>query len=274
MQFALVNNERTLPSPGLIGACPACGSPMIAKCGDIRIHHWAHRGERACDSWWEPETEWHRAWKNRFPTLWQEYLQRDVAGEKHIADVYTERGLTIEFQHSHLNPVERLARELFYKNMVWVVDGARLKRDARRFAEGLRSSARLLANGMFATSFPEELFPLTWLNATVPVFFDFEHASGLDNETMFVKGPLWGLLPGRIRDEAGRGQAIVIGVDRDFFVRSAHTSKELINSRTILRDLEQILQERALASRRAAQRPKEPPAWLRASRARRGIRRF
>ena len=158
--------------------------------------------------------------------------------------------------------------------MAWVVDGARLKRDAGRFAKGMRSFAKVLAAGMSITSFPEEIFPSTWLNSKVPVFFDFEHATGLDDETMFVKGPLWGLLPGRICQDSGRGQAIVMGVEREFFVHSAHTSKELINSRTILRDLEQILRERAHASRRAAQRSPEQPPWLRAARARRGIRRF
>jgi len=247
---------------------------MIAKCGEIRVHHWAHRGERSCDSWWEPETEWHRAWKNLFPNQWRERIRVDDLGEKHIADVLTEHGITLEFQHSHLNPAEREAREAFYKNMAWVVDGARLKRDAGRFAKGMRSFAKVLAAGMSITSFPEEIFPSTWLNSKVPVFFDFQHAGGLDGETMFVKGPLWGLLPGRICQESGRGQAIVMGVERAFFVRSAHTSKELINSRAILRDLEQVMRERSLASRRSALRSAEQPAWLRASRARRGIRRF
>lgn len=274
MQFALVNNERSVPSPGLTGSCPACGSSMIAKCGAHRVHHWAHRGERTCDGWWEPETEWHRTWKNHFPASWQERVRLDDSGEKHFADILTEHGLIIEFQHSHLNPAERETREVVYKNMVWVVDGSRLKRDARRFAVGIRASASFLAKGMYVTYFPEELFPVTWLYSTVPVFFDFEHVSGLSDDMMFIRGPLWGLLPGRIRGADGRVQAVVVGVEREFFVRSAHISKELINSRTILRDLEQILLERANASRRAVKHSAEQPAWLRAYRARRGIRRF
>ena len=41
----------------------------------------------------------------------------------HIADVKTDRGIVIEFQHSFLHRNERESREKFYQNMVWVVDG-------------------------------------------------------------------------------------------------------------------------------------------------------
>ena len=96
---------------------------MIAKCGDIYTHHWAHKGRRICDRWWENETEWHRAWKDHFPTEWQEKVLLADDGEKHIADVRTEDGWTIEFQHSLIKPEERVSREEFYKNLVWIVDG-------------------------------------------------------------------------------------------------------------------------------------------------------
>jgi competence protein CoiA len=32
----------------------------------------------------------------------------------------------MEFQHSRLHPDERIAREAFHRNMVWIVDGLRL----------------------------------------------------------------------------------------------------------------------------------------------------
>ena len=41
--------------------------------------------------------------------------------------------MVIEFQHSHIDPLERVSRENFYNNMVWVVDGTRLKRGHQRF---------------------------------------------------------------------------------------------------------------------------------------------
>ena len=72
--------------------------------------------------------KWHRAWKNHFRPEWQEYIHHDQSGEKHIADVRTEHGQIIEFQHSHIDPQERAARERFYGNMIWVVDGMRLTR--------------------------------------------------------------------------------------------------------------------------------------------------
>lgn len=74
MKFAVVEGERQEAQPGLSGKCPFCGDAMIAKCGQVRDRHWSHRGTRKCDPWWEPETEWHRAWKNQFPRDWQEFM--------------------------------------------------------------------------------------------------------------------------------------------------------------------------------------------------------
>ena len=134
MKYALINNIRTEAAKGAKGICPVCGSDVIAKCGDVKLHHWAHKGIRNCDPWWENETEWHRAWKDNFNPDWQEKILRDApSGEKHIADLRTSHGLVIEFQHSHIDPQERAKREDFYKYMIWVVDGTRLKRDYPRF---------------------------------------------------------------------------------------------------------------------------------------------
>lgn len=103
MLTASVNGSRSRPIPGVLGECPFCGSEMIARCGEIKVHHWAHKSKADCDPWWEPETDWHRRWKNEFPIGWQErvFTDRD-SGERHIADVQTLAGLTVEFQHSRL----------------------------------------------------------------------------------------------------------------------------------------------------------------------------
>ena len=61
MRYALINGERHEAEHRLVGTCPGCAQAMIAKCGDQRIHHWAHKGRRVCDPWWEPETPLHRA---------------------------------------------------------------------------------------------------------------------------------------------------------------------------------------------------------------------
>ena len=131
MRFALINDNRVEAQPQLKGLCSCCSNPVIAKCGSRKIWHWAHKSKTDCDNWWEPETEWHRAWKSNYPNDWQEVsLLNGSTGEKHIADVSTAHNLVIEFQHSHIDPQER---KKFYKNMVWVVDGTRLKRDYPRF---------------------------------------------------------------------------------------------------------------------------------------------
>lgn len=134
MKFALANGERQEAQPDLAGECPACGSPMVARCGEIRIWHWAHKGRKHCDPWWENETDWHRAWKDQFPLECQEVVHHANDGERHIADVKTRDGWIMEFQHSHIDPDERRSREAFYKSLIWVVDGTRRQRDRAQFA--------------------------------------------------------------------------------------------------------------------------------------------
>lgn len=87
MKFALVNGCKTEPQPKLRGVCTGCQSEMVAKCGTVKVWHWSHKSKIPCDLWWEPETQWHRDWKNKFPQEWQESIHRDEqSGEKHIAD--------------------------------------------------------------------------------------------------------------------------------------------------------------------------------------------
>jgi hypothetical protein len=174
MRYALINGEKTEALKGAKGTCPICGSELIPKCGEVKVHHWAHKEERNCDPWWEPETEWHRSWKNNFAIEWQENILTDErTGEKHIADVRTIHGLVIEFQHSHIDQQERTSRENFYKNMVWVVDGARLKEDYHRFVKGKKYILNAHKPDYFLVGYPELCFPSDWLKSSVPVIFDF-----------------------------------------------------------------------------------------------------
>lgn len=128
MQYALINDFRTLPAKGLKGICPGCGKEVVAKCGNIKVHHWAHIHIKDCDSWSELETEWHRQWKNHFPLSFQEVSFTDeVSGEIHRADVHTPNGITLEFQNSPLSITELESREAFYDKLVWVVNGIKFK---------------------------------------------------------------------------------------------------------------------------------------------------
>lgn len=122
MILATVNGERGYATPGLRGVCPGCGGRVIAKCGHFNVWHWAHE-VADCDPWSEPESEWHRAWKNWFPKEWQE-----VVIGPHRADVHY-NGLTLEFQHSPLPLSEIYDRESFYvedgegdEQFYWIVD--------------------------------------------------------------------------------------------------------------------------------------------------------
>lgn len=91
------------------------------------MHHWAHEKGTAGNSWWEPETEWHRNWKNMFPNDWKETIKFDsVTGEKPIADIYNPRmDLAIEFQNSPIDIQEMHSRERFYKKMIWIVNASK-----------------------------------------------------------------------------------------------------------------------------------------------------
>lgn len=174
MKFALTNHIKTEATKGATGICPGCGADLIAKCGEAKVHHWAHKGARNCDEWWENETAWHRTWKNHFPVEWQESVAiNEINGEKHIADVRTAHGLVIEFQHSFLKPEERRQRESFYKKMIWIVDGSRLKNDYPRFRKAVSNFRKTDKQGHFLVHFPEEYLPSNWLDSTVPVIFDF-----------------------------------------------------------------------------------------------------
>lgn len=176
MKYALLNGERQEAQRSYSGKCLCCGNPVIAKCGTVRVHHWAHERKSKCDSWWENETEWHRSWKNCFPKEQQEIIHFAENGEKHIADVKTVHGYIIEFQHSSIKHEERQARESFYKRMIWIVDGTRRLKDRNRFtvtwelskAIGDEIDVRIL------NSYGDKCALLQdWKSSNVPVFFDF-----------------------------------------------------------------------------------------------------
>ncbi len=174
MKFSVIDGHRLEAQPGLTGACPVCGAITIAKCGEKNIWHWAHKGRRMCDHWWENETEWHRDWKNHFPVEWQESVHLAANGERHIADVKTNKNHVIEFQHSYIKPEERQSREDYYGNMVWVVDGIRRKTDLKNFVEALNFGSQVIPElGILSVDPSGNRLLKEWVSSRVPVFFDF-----------------------------------------------------------------------------------------------------
>ena len=170
MKYALHNNAKVEATPGANGICACCGSELVAKCGSQKVWHWAHKSKKHCDHWWENKTQWHRDWKNYFPQDWQEVVHSAGDGEKHIADVKTPSGLVIEFQHSAINPDEQSSRERFYKKMIWVVNGTRLKTDREKFASlGWRTPNYYQRHEI---DWWDDFFPRKWRNRSVTVYFD------------------------------------------------------------------------------------------------------
>ncbi len=188
MKFALIDGDRREAAPGLTGACPIDSHPIVARCGDLRTWHWAHKGSPSCDPWWENETEWHRNWKERFPREWQEVIHQTEQGEKHIADVKTDREWIIEFQHSHIQPEERRSRDVFYKKLIWVVDGTRRKRDEKQFSNSWAQGTPIGGNPNIRRTHPGECRLLKeWSTSPSPIFLDFGEQAPL--YWILSKGP-------------------------------------------------------------------------------------
>lgn len=191
MKFADVDGVRREAMPGLRAKCPDCEAIMISKCGETRIRHWAHLGACNCDSWWEPETEWHRVWKDRFAVECQEVRHVAPSGEVHKADVKTHQGIVLEFQHSSISLSERLSREQFYTHMIWIADGLRLKRDLPTFLEAIEY-ATVLHRPHLELFMQTKSIPILqrWTGGSCPIYLDFGDAQF--SCPLPLKGPvLW-----------------------------------------------------------------------------------
>jgi hypothetical protein len=205
MKFSIVNEVRQEAQPGASGQCPLCGQAMIAKCGEIKIWHWAHKGLRTCDTWWENETEWHRSWKGKFPLEWQEVIHFDEGGEKHIADVKTQDGWVIEFQHSNISSEESRSREVFYRSLIWVVDGMRRKKDLAQFSRSWASGHSYVPiSSKRRLDSPKGALLQDWLGSSSHVFFDFGGEQ-----------TLWWLFP-----QSNESRAYVQPISRAQFIRA------------------------------------------------------
>jgi competence protein CoiA len=97
-----------------------------------------------------------------------------------------------EFQHSYIRPEEREARENFYGNMIWMVNGRRTKYDFQRF-DNWFSTPNWLTWTREGSQVRHKVWrdqedwylPKAWLNSTVNVLFDwgFVYAGPLDENT-------------------------------------------------------------------------------------------
>jgi len=173
VKYSIVNNVKHPPFKGGVGICACCGNETVAKCGNFKVHHWAHKSRKHCDPWWENEGEWHRLWKSYFPVESQEIIfKQPETNEKHIADVYIKQTV-IEFQSYSIKEDEARIRESFYNNMVWVVDGCKSEFDKIYFHQSVYTphtddvylrKLRWVGRGKILAK---------WSKSTKPVFIDF-----------------------------------------------------------------------------------------------------
>lgn len=128
MQFGLDirgGSGRYLPLKNGRAICPQCGATLIAKCGTIVVHHWAHESVADCDPWWESETKWHLDWKGHVPPE-----RREVTMKGHRADVVRLDGTVVELQASSISLEEIHERETAYgKKMMWLFNGITISDD-------------------------------------------------------------------------------------------------------------------------------------------------
>ena len=124
MIWAIKYNQKIKASPNTNAICPLCNSEVISKCGDIKMWHWAHKNNDDCDTWYEPESEWHKSWKENFPKE-----QQEIVVGKHRADIKNSKGIVIELQNSSISSEEIKEREEFYKEMIWLLNGETIGRN-------------------------------------------------------------------------------------------------------------------------------------------------
>ena len=173
MLYGLNNGVKIGAAPNTHAVCQCCNSELIPKCGNINVWHWAHKSKKHCDDWYEPETQWHKDWKNEFPIDCQEVVFKDeLTGEKHIADVCLPTGLVLEFQNSNISSEEIQQREKFYKKMIWVLNGD-------KFYQNLIHSD----HGNFLWKQRKKC----WLVSKMPIFISFTNAK---IETSFFRSNL------------------------------------------------------------------------------------
>lgn len=166
------DNQKISATPNAVAFCPICNTLLKPKCGAINRWHFAHTTKENCDPWYEPESDWHRDWKRFVDNNHREVvIVRN--GKKHIADITT--GIVIiELQHSHLSFTDRIEREEFYKNMIWIVH---VKRE--RFTIRERPDFTSLYGDDFEKSMNVSFwwsYPLRWVikDMHCQTFIDFD----------------------------------------------------------------------------------------------------
>jgi competence protein CoiA len=103
--YAYCETVGSMAEKGLKCRCIGCNAEVLAKCGLVRVNHWA-RVAGDCDPWSEPESESHIVWK-----LLADEGKVEVTMPPHRADIIGPNGTVVELQYSHLPAEDIAARE-------------------------------------------------------------------------------------------------------------------------------------------------------------------
>ena len=162
MKWANQLGNRIEAEPKIDNAtCPLCKEKVIPKCGEIKIWHWAHKSLKDCDTWYEPESEWHLEWKNNFPKECQE-----VIIDNHRADVKIKEKV-IELQNSSISKKKIREREIFYGDMLWIINGEKFDKNLILFDK----------NNKDYLTFRWKNPPKSWWDARKPIYVDMSYKS-------------------------------------------------------------------------------------------------
>ena len=162
----------------------------------------------------------------------------------------TESGVVLEFQHSFLCPEERDARERFYQNMVWVVDGQRRKQDRVKFFASLGDPINVSDKlRIFLVPSNEGALLRDWGASRVPVYFDFRDSEPGDTHR-FNTPTLW-----RLNPRSPNGSAYLRPVPKMFFLHIHRKGRPFEREcAEIAAAIERAVVEHAVAERQLALR--------------------
>lgn len=165
--------------PGIEAICPFCKKPLIPKCGNINMWHYAHKSNYECDTWKTGETDWHLSWKAKFPKSCVEVTikSENSSQQSHRADVKLKSGVIIEFQNSHLSTDEITEREDFYKQMIWIING-------NKFIENL---ILRYSRNAFTIDYEAEYCYITNTGISVPTLASAEILKNIGNPIGIIK---------------------------------------------------------------------------------------
>lgn len=214
--------------------CPCCRKRMRARVGDVRIPHWAHESGERCDEWWEEESEWRNSWMQLLAGSDKVDVENilEKNGERHFYDARFAGKQIAIFRRKRLSPEMLAAREQFFGDMFWFVEGT--VSEYERFSNHLADKKIVaIPNAQrcymcFARLLCSAPFYARWSDCSQPVVFDFASASEDDDY------PLWCVLP------LFQGRRFVLELPKDNLLQ------RLKDTGSLLRDDVEVVQRRIL----------------------------